>query len=526
MQTNTILSKALVIGIILLFVTTVVSPSIAGDVGKKKNSAHINEKQIASSLNTDWWPMFHHDEYHSGFSTSAAPDTNQILWNYTTGSNVSSSPAVADGKIFFCSNDENVYCLNANNGAYIWQYSAGDWIRSSPAIAYGNVYFGGGYSGVFCMKASDGTKLWRYYTGSKMDSSPAVSNNRVYIGSVDDHKLYCLNATTGAKIWDYTTDGEVYSSPAIFEGKVYVATYHSSNGILYCVNATTGVLIWDYIIDYEGDSSPLIYDGKVYIHGGNLYCLNASTGEFYWDFWTGLINSDSPSVNDGKIYISGAYLETGEFYCLNASNGETLWNFSPGGSIIFCDSAIADGKIYVGCDNHNIYCLNAETGVKIWSYSTGDRIVASPSIAEGKVYVSSWDGKVYCFGQSNQPPNPPNITGPVKAKIKVGTSYNFTTTDPDGDNVSYFIDWGDHTNSSWIGPYKSGATVTQLHTWTKKGSYTIKAKAKDIFGAESNWSTLSITMPLSYEPPQLQFFTWFFARFPHAFPILRHLLGY
>jgi hypothetical protein len=137
-------------------------------------------------------------------------------------------------------------------------------------------------------------------------------------------------------------------------------------------------------------------------------------------------------------------------------------------------------------------------------------------------------GSAYVFIKTfkNQPPDTPTITGPAKAKIKVATAYNFTTTDPNGDNVSYFIDWGDSTNSSWIGPYSSGATVTQTHTWITKGTYIIKAKAKDIYGLESNWSTFSVTMPLSYEPPRHPFLVWLFERFPHAFPILRQLLGY
>ena len=123
-------------------------------------------------------------------------------------------------------------------------------------------------------------------------------------------------------------------------------------------------------------------------------------------------------------------------------------------------------------------------------------------------------------------PNPPTITGPTKAKIKVATAYNFTTTTSDENNVSYYIDWGDGTNSSWLGPYPSGHVITQSHTWTTKGTYIIQVKAKDIMGFESDWSTLAISMPLSYEPPTHPFLTWLFQRFPNAFPILRHLLGY
>ena len=123
------------------------------------------------------------------------------------------------------------------------------------------------------------------------------------------------------------------------------------------------------------------------------------------------------------------------------------------------------------------------------------------------------------------PPAAPTITGPVEGKIKVAIEYNFTTIDPNGDDVYYFIEWGDSTNSSWIGPFSSGDLVTKSHTWSKKGTYIITATAKDIDGNESDSATLTVTMPYSYDQPFLSFLRSIFARFPKAFPLLRHLVG-
>jgi hypothetical protein len=137
-------------------------------------------------------------------------------------------------------------------------------------------------------------------------------------------------------------------------------------------------------------------------------------------------------------------------------------------------------------------------------------------------------GSVYVFTREseNQPPVIPTITGPATGKIRVETEYNFTATDPDGDEVYYFIEWGDETNSSWIGPYLSGDLIIESHTWSTKGTYTIKAKAKDVFGNESGWGTFSVTMPYSYNLPFQPFWERLLKRFPNAFPIVRHLMGY
>ena len=59
----------------------------------------------------------------------------------------------------------------------------------------------------------------------------------------------------------------------------------------------------------------------------------------------------------------------------------------------------------------------------------------------------------------------------------------------------YLCDWGDDSNETWIGSYKSGQQTSVNHTWNKRGTYIIRVKAKDIHGAESDWTTLEVSMP-------------------------------
>ena len=92
-------------------------------------------------------------------------------------------------------------------------------------------------------------------------------------------------------------------------------------------------------------------------------------------------------------------------------------------------------------------------------------------------------------GAANQPPvTPAAPTGPTSGFTGVSYSFSATTTDPEGDNISYMLDWGDGNFSSWLGPYPSGATATTLHAWASAGTYDVKVKAKDSNGAESGWS--------------------------------------
>jgi parallel beta-helix repeat protein len=103
---------------------------------------------------------------------------------------------------------------------------------------------------------------------------------------------------------------------------------------------------------------------------------------------------------------------------------------------------------------------------------------------------------VYLTTNDNTPPDwKDEIDGTTNGKPTIEYTYTGSAIDPDGDQLYYLWDWGDSTNSSWLGPYPSGETTTANHTWGEEGTYTIKAKAKDIKGAESDWSTLTVRVP-------------------------------
>ncbi len=124
-----------------------------------------------------------------------------------------------------------------------------------------------------------------------------------------------------------------------------------------------------------------------------------------------------------------------------------------------------------------------------------------------------------------QPPTTPTIDGPAKATVGNPTRYYFNSTDPDGNFVQYLIDWGDGQTTGWTGINGSGSPIWIDHTWEKRGSYTIKAKARDTQLAESDWATLPIQNPLSLNLSRQRLFDRLLERFPHAFPILQMLRG-
>ena len=123
----------------------------------------------------------------------------------------------------------------------------------------------------------------------------------------------------------------------------------------------------------------------------------------------------------------------------------------------------------------------------------------------------------------NIPPDTPAVTGQENGKIGEEYEYNFSTKDADMDDILYLIDWGDETNSGWLGPYNSGVTGSAKHTWDKKGTYQIKVKAKDVYGAESDWATLEVSIPRT-RMLNTPFLLKLLERFSYASSILRQLI--
>ena len=104
---------------------------------------------------------------------------------------------------------------------------------------------------------------------------------------------------------------------------------------------------------------------------------------------------------------------------------------------------------------------------------------------------------------SNPPAQPTKPVGPSLGIWYIDYTYTSSTTEPDSEQIYYLFDWGDGSNSGWIGPYSSGQTGTGSHNWTVLGTYNVKVKARDIWGAGSIWSeSLAVTIT-DNTPPEI-----------------------
>jgi outer membrane protein assembly factor BamB len=151
--------------------------------------------------------------------------TGALLWSYDTGilTSISTTPAVANGRVYVGLDSTSLIALNQTTGGLIWSFAtSGGSNATSPAVNSGTVYFGTGARIVYALNGATGAQIWTRTLGGAVTSSPAIAlgSNTLFVGS-NDHYLYALNLATGAVLWRYLTGGQVSSSPAVANGRVF-----------------------------------------------------------------------------------------------------------------------------------------------------------------------------------------------------------------------------------------------------------------------------------------------------------------
>ena len=145
----------------------------------------------------------------------------------------------------------------------------------------------------------------------------------------------------------------------------------------------------------------------------------------------------------------------------------------------------------------------------IGPYSSGEEVVVGHNWSETGEYTIRAKARDSLLFESkwsepfsviiSNPPDAPEISAPQKIREDKEYEIIFSSTDPDDDDVRFFIDWGD--GSTFESEYVASGTDAKIkHTWDEKGSYIIKVYAADIYNAESEVSTNEVIVPKSREP--------------------------
>lgn len=249
-------------------------------------------------------------------------------------------------------------------------------------------------------------------------------------------------------------------------------------------------------------------------------------------FQATVADGTNPAIAAYGTNVAIVYAHDGNVKCVHSSDDGETWSqpvtIGPGG---FPDAYAQGSVIYAGyVNNGNLFVVSSNDGGATWTSPEKKNDQDGTVVAEencidvhsaGIVWVDERNDAYNIYYTSLAGgPNVPTITGPASGKIKRDHDFTVTTTDPGGLDVWYFIEWGDGTDSGWLGPYSSGTGTTESHRWNEEAEVTIRAKAKNADDIESDWGTLAFTAPRNRE-----IFINFLENFPRLYQIIEYFFG-
>ena len=356
--------------------------------------------EFASSLAFGEAVTFRGDAQHTGvYAGNGVAKLNGIKWSFHTGGAVISSPAVADGTVYFGSVDHNLYAVDAAAGTLKWKFLTKGRITSSPAVAKGVVYFESYDNNFYAVDAASGKEKWHFQTGGERRfaakhlhgvqpvaetmpdpfdlylSSPAVVSGTVYFGS-GDQNVYALDAQSGKLKWKFATGDVVHASPAVADGVVFIGSWDS---YFYALDAGTGEQKWRFKTGDDPDthnqvgiqSSAAVADGMVYFgcRDSTLYALSARTGEKKWTIDNkGSWVVGSPAVREGKLYFSTS--DSGLLYAVDAKTGAQQFSLSSRKWPMFSSPAIAGSTLFIGSNAGKLMAVDLGAQKIAWEFAT------------------------------------------------------------------------------------------------------------------------------------------------------------
>lgn len=279
------------------------------------------------------------------------------------------------------------------------------------------------------------------------------------------------------------------------KGTWYIITY--PNNQLYTVDPATGT---ETLIGSTGVASLTVL-GMAYsditdkTYG--IFSAGATSTSFYEiDLTTGAATKVGDWSGDALIDIAcdsnglfyGPGLSTDKLYLVDP----TVPSATAIGSGLGINVNYAQGAGF-DKDTNILYLAAYTTTGALYTCDTGTGVATIVGAFPGGAEV---DALAIPYSSNLPPETPAAPTGPDTGLKGAEYTFSAEATDPESDQVFLLFDWGDGTNSSWVGPFDSGASGTAKHTYTAVGTFSITVKAKDTNGGESGWSpahTISIT---------------------------------
>jgi outer membrane protein assembly factor BamB len=142
--------------------------------------------------------------------------TGAVRWKYQVNDRGVASDVIRLGQnVYFVTLGNELVCVALGTGNVKWSFHSGyagsdDCLTcSSPAAAEGRVFFGGLDGFAYALDAQSGKLIWKRDLGAKVTTSAAIQGRDLYLGT-GKHQLYRMNTDSGEVLREIETQATPY----------------------------------------------------------------------------------------------------------------------------------------------------------------------------------------------------------------------------------------------------------------------------------------------------------------------------
>jgi outer membrane protein assembly factor BamB len=171
---------------------TVLLTDTAGKVAPYPFTTAGDHQTVVFSEEVKSWTMKVTAEDKTLYCLNAAD--GGLAWQFPLDGAVVGRPAIVGQTLFIATLQGTVSALDISSAPQVssqWTFASNGAVYSSPVVANGRVYFGSEDHWLYCLDAVTGKQLWRLRTGDRIIATPVVAGGKVYAASLDG-SLYCL----------------------------------------------------------------------------------------------------------------------------------------------------------------------------------------------------------------------------------------------------------------------------------------------------------------------------------------------
>jgi outer membrane protein assembly factor BamB len=397
----------------------------------------------------DDWPMWRCDAQRTAASGEQLSTDMRLLWTREYGARQQVwddplnndlmtydrifEPIVMDGRMFVGFNDQDkLTALDAETGKELWSFFTEGPVRVPPAGVNGRVYFCSDDGFLYCVNAADGSLHWKLRGGP--GPQHAIGNQRIVSAWLARGGPVVRDGTVyfAASIWPfmgtfiYAVDAESGAVQWVNDstGSQYIKQPHSAPSFAGVAPQGALVATSELLLVPGGRSVPAAFDRKsgqlryfefnssgkgsggtfVVADDKHFYVHTRMKGTRAFDLKDGSKTSFAPNepvLSNGIAYAASTEKDK-HLVRAYGSNQKTLWEVAADGT----GDLILSGNHLFAAGGQSISAIRLpkdggkETASVAWSASV-DGDVQRLLAADGKLFAVTLEGQILCFGTSS-----------------------------------------------------------------------------------------------------------------------------